>query len=34
MGYIRIIGYVLGLYWVNGKENASYYRGFSIALDG
>ena len=25
MGYIRIIGYLLGLYWDNGKENVNYY---------
>ena len=25
MGCIGIIGYVLGLYWNNGKENGNYY---------
>ena len=25
MVYIRSIGYILGLYWDNGKENGSYY---------
>ena len=24
MGYIGIIGYILGLYWDNGKENGNY----------
>ena len=24
MGYIGIMGYMLGLYWDNGKENGSY----------
>ena len=28
MGYIGIIGYMLGLYWDNGKENGNYYLGF------
>ena len=23
LGYIRIIGYILGLYWDNGKENGN-----------
>ena len=23
-GYIGIIGYILGLYWANGKENGMY----------
>ena len=27
MGYIGIIGYILGLYWDNGKENGNYYNG-------
>ena len=26
MGYIGIIGYILGLYWDNGKENGNHYR--------
>ena len=25
MGYIQIIGYILGLYRDNGKENGNYY---------
>ena len=25
MGYIGIIGYILGFYWDNGKENGHYY---------
>ena len=29
MGYIGIIGYILGLYWENGKENGNYYNSFS-----
>ena len=40
MGYIGIIGYILGIYRDNGKENGNYYNGvieglgFSIcALD-
>ena len=28
MGYIGILGYRLGLYWDNGKENGNYYLGF------
>ena len=28
-GYIGIIGYMLGLYWDNGKENGNYYNGKS-----
>ena len=28
MGYI---GYILGLYWDNGKENGSYYLGFRVS---
>ena len=24
-GYVRIIGYILGLCWDNGKESGSYY---------
>ena len=27
MGYIGIIGTILGLYWDNGKENGNYYNG-------
>ena len=28
MGYIGVIlGYILGLYWDNGKENGNYYLG-------
>ena len=27
VGYIGIIGYILGLYWGNGKENGNYYSG-------
>ena len=27
MGYIGIIGYILGLYCENGKENGNYYPG-------
>ena len=27
MGYIGIIGYILGLYWDNGEENGNYYLG-------
>ena len=30
MGYIGILGYVLGLYWDNGKENGTYYLGFRV----
>ena len=29
-GSIGIIGYILGLYWDNGKENGKYYLGFRI----
>ena len=25
MGYIGILGYILGIYWDNGKENGNYY---------
>ena len=25
-----IIGFILGLYWDNGKENGSYYCGFRV----
>ena len=27
MGYIGIIGYILGYYWDNGRENGKYYNG-------
>ena len=26
-GYIGIIGYILGVYWDNGKQNGNYYNG-------
>ena len=29
-GYIGIIGSILGLYRVNGKENGNYYLGFRV----
>ena len=29
MGYVGIIGYILGLYWDNGK-NGNYYLGFRL----
>ena len=34
MGYIQIIGYILGLYRDNGKENGNYYSimGYNILL--
>ena len=25
LNYIGMIGYILGLYWENGKENKNYY---------
>ena len=28
--FIRVIGYILGLYWDNGKENGNYYLGFRV----
>ena len=28
MGYIGIIGYILGFYRDNGKENGNYYSNF------
>ena len=34
MGYIGIIGYILGLYWDNGKENGSYCLGFLGVIGG
>ena len=27
MGYLGIVGYILGYYWDNGKENGNYYNG-------
>ena len=27
MGYIGTVGYILGFYWDNGKENGNYYNG-------
>ena len=30
MGYIKLIGYTLGLYWENGKENGNYYLGLGF----
>ena len=30
IGYIGIIGYILGLYWDDGKENGTYYQGFWV----
>ena len=32
MGYIRIPGYILGVYRDNGKENGSYYIVFGYIL--
>ena len=29
---IGIIGYILGLYWDNGKENGNYYRGYRVCI--
>ena len=31
MGYIGVLGYILGLYWDNGKENGNYYLGFRVS---
>ena len=28
--YMAIMGYILGLYWDNGKENGNYYLGFRV----
>ena len=25
LDYVRILGYILGIYWDNGKENGNYY---------
>ena len=33
MGYIGIIGYILGLYWENGKENVNCYSILGIFRD-
>ena len=35
-GLLRIIGYVLGLYWDNGEENGNYYIiiGYTLGLYG
>ena len=30
MFYLRVIGYLLGLYRDNGKENGNYYLGFRV----
>ena len=30
MGYVGIIGYILGICRDNGKENGSYYLGFRV----
>ena len=32
MFYIGIIGYILGLYWDNGKENGNYYSILGVIL--
>ena len=29
-GYIWIIGFILGLYWDNGKGNGNYHLGFRV----
>ena len=28
--YIGMLGYILGFYWDNGKENGNYYLGFIV----
>ena len=28
MGYVGMVGYILGLYCENGKANGNYYLGF------
>ena len=30
IGYMGVIGYILGLYRDNGKENGNYYLGFRV----
>ena len=34
MGYIGIIGHILGLYRDNGKENGNYYNGYFMLTSG